>query len=187
MISTRHYGNLARLNRGFTLVELLVTMAIAAILLAIAVPSINRLLDTIAIRSACSSFADSLSLARAEGIRRSAGTSNLVFVAKKCTGTSFSDGWAIFQGGIGTSDRCYGTSDTLLQNIAAPSRGATITFGPDPSSANVQYVGFNGQGLTRSTTGAFVAGTYTCGISGSAAPIVTVVINALGRVRQSSQ
>ena len=183
-----HFGKSVRhAVRGFTVIELLVTLAIAGILMAIAVPSINRMLDTIAIRSTCSDLADSFSLARSEGIRRSAGTANLVYVAKKCTGTSLSDGWAIFQGGTGTADRCYDTSDTLLRSVDAPSRGTIITFGKDSTSANVQYVGFNGQGLTRSTTGAFVAGTYTCKITGSTAPNVTVVINALGRVRQSSQ
>ena len=187
MTLMRFSQNHRRIKQGFTLIELLVTLAIAGILVAIAVPSINRLLDTIAIRSTCSTLADSFSLARAEGIRRSAGTANLVYVAKKCTGTSLSDGWAIFQGGTGTADRCYGTTDTLLQSVDTPSRGTVITFGKDSTSANVQYVGFNGQGLTRSTTGAFVAGSYTCKITGSTAPNVTVVINALGRVRQSSQ
>jgi prepilin-type N-terminal cleavage/methylation domain-containing protein len=173
-------------QHGFTLLELMIVTVIAAILISLAVPALTRFLDTQAIRLACGTLSDGLTYARTEGIRRSAGLSNLVYLGPKCS-SSYDAGWAVFQDDpTKASDKCYGAGDTLLQNFDAPSRGTTITFTASTSS-ETGYVGFNGQGLTRSDTGGFVAGTFTCAIVGSQAPSALVVLNALGRVRERSE
>ena len=62
------------LNRGgFTLVELLVGMAIVAILLALGVPSIAEYLQSAKMNSAAQSYLTGLQLARSEAIRRNLG------------------------------------------------------------------------------------------------------------------
>ena len=58
-------------ERGFTMVEVLVVMTISAILLAMAIPSFERLMRTNRVSSATNSMLAALDLARSEAIRRS--------------------------------------------------------------------------------------------------------------------
>lgn len=61
---------IARLHRGVTLIELTITIAIAAILIALAVPSFKVMLVNAQIRTAAQALNDGLQLARVEAIRR---------------------------------------------------------------------------------------------------------------------
>lgn len=172
------------LSSGFTLVEMLVCLSIVGILVAIAIPGMNQYLDSQAIRSSCSELADSLALARAEAIRRSAPNNQLVIVGPVCS-VGISSGWAIFVDS--NSDQCYGSGDQLIQRSNPPSRGVVITPGLTQGTAVTSnaWVGFNGQGMTREPAGNYIAGTYRCSIVGSAASNAVLTINSLGRVRQS--
>ena len=62
--------SLSRVKRGFTLVELLVTLAIAAIILAIGMPSFTSLMSSNAVSTASDRLADTLSYARSEAVSR---------------------------------------------------------------------------------------------------------------------
>jgi type IV fimbrial biogenesis protein FimT len=61
-----------RVSAGFTLVELLVTMSVLAVLLALAAPSFRDLLAAQRIRSAVQSLVSDLLLARSEAVKRGA-------------------------------------------------------------------------------------------------------------------
>ena len=166
-----------------TLIELVVTISVAAILLSIAVPSLVQFLNQNAVRTTCSELADSLSMAKAEGIKRSAGGTNLVFVAPGC-GSTWSDGWFVFLDDQAAANQCFaGAADTVVQRSNPRSRDVQVTLNVAPGSAATSYVGFNGQGLPRDTVGAFVAGTWKCTKSGVTDS--TVTISSLGRVRSS--
>lgn len=174
----------AQPHLGFTLVEMVVCIAIIGVLAAIAIPGMRQYLDSQAIRSACSELADSLALGRAEAIRRSAPNSQLVIVGPVCSG-AISNGWTIFVDSNG--DQCYGNGDQLIQRSTPPSRGVVITpaLTRGTTSTSNAWIGFNGQGMAREPAGNFIAGTYTCSIGGSAATNAVLTINSLGRIRQS--
>jgi type IV fimbrial biogenesis protein FimT len=168
---------------GVTLIELIITISIAAILLSIAVPSMVQFLNQNAVRTTCSELADSLTMAKAEGIKRSAGGTNLIFVAPGC-GSTWSDGWFVFLDDQAAPDQCFSAAtETALQRSNPRVRDVLVTLNAESGASATAYVGFNGQGLPRDKFGAFAAGTWTCAKPGVSD--ATVTISSLGRVRSS--
>ena len=83
--------------RGFTLVELLVTLAVAAILLGVAAPSFRDVVQRNRQESALYALTGSLQLARSEAIKRSTRVSVCARGAGDgVCGTSWSRGWQVF-------------------------------------------------------------------------------------------
>ena len=86
--------------RGFTLVELMITLTVAAILLAIAIPSVSFMVRSVRSTSATNDFVGALNRARNEALVQ---PGNVVFCASNnnsasspnCAGT-WNDGWIIF-------------------------------------------------------------------------------------------
>ncbi len=60
---------------GFTLIELLVVVGIAAIMMAIAVPSFNQMVGQQRVKAAANDFKSSVALARSEARKRGVNTS----------------------------------------------------------------------------------------------------------------
>ena len=103
-------------SSGFTVLELLVTLSIAAILLAAGVPSLQQFTWRQHMKAAVGSLHNDLLLARSEAVFR-----NLETVAcpgdpaSGCAGTSdWSRGWIVF--GDGNGDRQRQLSETLLRH-----------------------------------------------------------------------
>lgn len=84
-----------RSARGFTLIELLVTIALGAIIMTLAVPSFSSYIRTQRVRAASEGLYSSLTLARAEAIKRNAE----VTLAPKVEG-DWSQGWEITTAGV---------------------------------------------------------------------------------------
>lgn len=57
-------------NRGFTLMEMLVTLAVVAIVASLAVPSFQNMIATQRVRSAANDLVASLNFARSEAVKR---------------------------------------------------------------------------------------------------------------------
>ncbi len=85
----RAAGKQRRISAGFSLVELMVTIAIAGILLAIAVPSFNSLIASQQAKAVASELYVSLSRARSEAVLRNA---NITLSAKS---GGWQNGWQI--------------------------------------------------------------------------------------------
>lgn len=80
--------------RGFTLVELMVTLVVIAILLTVGVPNMSNFLKNNRLTSATNGFVSSLNLARSEAIKRGRNATLCVSTDQAtCTGANWALGW----------------------------------------------------------------------------------------------
>jgi type IV fimbrial biogenesis protein FimT len=71
----RPFARSSPFDQGFTLIELMVTIALAAILLSVAVPSFSQLVAKMRVEGLANNLATDLQLARSEALQRRANVS----------------------------------------------------------------------------------------------------------------
>jgi type IV fimbrial biogenesis protein FimT len=178
-ISGRNAGLLIY-QAGYTLVELLVVMALGTILLSVAVPSMTEMLNTQRSNAAGSAFLSSLNLARVEAIKRNA----RVVVCKSAAGLScdLTGGWN--QGRIMFHDvnnnAALDADEQLIERHGAMPEGLSLTGNTQVAN----YVSYSASGSAKLITGAFQAGTFTlCAAPASIANVQQIVLSSTGRAR----
>jgi len=112
--------------QGLTLIELMITIVIAAILMSIAIPSFNHLIQRNRISAYANELVTTVNLARSEAIKR--GTS---IVITSAGGNDWSQGWNL---------NIVSSGDLLR---TAPSLDGDSTF-----TGGVSSVTFNSRGFT---------------------------------------
>jgi len=123
--------------RGFTLVELMVTIAIAAILTMIAVPSFQRLILSNRLTTSANALVDAVNAARLEAIKLNATTQ---FCGSSTTNTGDTLGAACTQSG---AVYALPQSATTAGQVRAPPPGVT----PPVQSGTINAIRFSGQGF----------------------------------------
>lgn len=111
-------------KRGFTLIELMVTMAVLAILIFVAVPNLRMFMLNGRMASQTNEMITALSLARSEAIKRAA---NVTVCASSdnatCTGT-WTQGWVVRD-----------AAGTVIRVQQALAGGSTLSGGTDVASS----------------------------------------------------
>jgi prepilin-type N-terminal cleavage/methylation domain-containing protein len=147
---------------GFTLIELMLVVAMIAILTVIAAPSLRDVISNARMTSAANDLLTDLSIARAEAVKRGAPTAVCTSNnGTSCTATAWSQGWIIFSDSGpdkgGTSGAVDGglplpDTDTVLKIVPAID-GAnnvppnTIVSANHATNAGAMWVGFRPSGV----------------------------------------
>ena len=165
---------------GFTLVELLMVLAVIGILLSFAVPSFNALLGSSKLTAASNALLSSMHLARSEAIKRN----GRVMLCKSADGRScataggWEQGWIVFHDANDNGE--HDSGELLIQRIQ-PFADRVRATGNSPVA---RYVSFVANGGTKLTGGGFQAGTVT--VCDQSAPLIgarQIVLSAVGRPR----
>ncbi|MGZ8239919.1 MAG: GspH/FimT family pseudopilin [Methylobacter sp.] len=112
-------------NRGFTLIELMITISIAAILMAIAMPSFTSTIRSNRLTTYANEFVTALNLARSEAIKRGVSVSvreadnfsSTYSGVVAATGYHWENGWDVFTDV--NNDGQFNGADTLLKTFPA--------------------------------------------------------------------
>ena len=157
-------SNICKKIQGFTLIELMITLAIAAILASLAAPSFRDIIQNNRMTTQYNDLLASLSLARSEAIKRGENV-----IALSNNGTSWEDGWTIFIDA--DSDGTVDAGEELRVN-AKLSGNNTLRFARD----RVTYASSGlGSGL--------ITGTFT--LCDDRPVAKGLVVSTTGRIRQA--
>jgi type IV fimbrial biogenesis protein FimT len=170
-------------SRGFTLIELMVVVALVAIMLAIAVPSFASFISSYRATAAINDILQAVTQTRTEALKRGRRVT-LAPIAGDWT-----QGWTVFVEPTATANQVYSSGDELIyQHGPLPSSmtvaGANNTGTPFASN----YLIFDGTGYPRTATGQMIAANTgisivnTTGLS-SATQYRTLCVAVLGRPR----
>lgn len=165
---------------GFTLVELMVTVAVAAVILTAGVPGFAEFVKNNRLTTATNELLGALNLARSEaikrGIRVTACTSS---DGTACAATgNWAQGWIVFTDP--NNDAGYdSSSDTLLRVQQAIEGNISMTGNSSVSS----YISYTADGQSKLTSGAFQAGTIKVCDDRSGKVGRNIILIQTGRVR----
>jgi type IV fimbrial biogenesis protein FimT len=135
---------------GFTFIELMITIAVLAVIAALAAPNFRDTLERNRVQASIQDVSAALRYARSEAIKRNGRVTICASSDQAtCTG-SWNQGWIIFQDVDAAGDFDAGT-DTLLRVNQAITLGHTLTF----TGAVTTHVTFNSRGFTTGQSGTF--------------------------------
>lgn len=171
-------------RRGFTLIELVMSIAIVAILLTVGIPSFRAFIINNRIVTQTNDFVTALAHARAEAVRRNTRVticrSNIsTSSSPACVPSSaWADGWIVFTDPVvfGTVD----TGETILRVHEALPTNMTLAVSGFENSGD--YLQFLPSGLVSGVSGgsSATAGTFTVCFSGYRGRVIN--FNSIGRI-----
>jgi len=145
-------GSVQRM-RGFSLVELMITLGIAIILAAVAIPQYTNTIQTQNVTAEISQLSNDMQYARAEALKEGQMVSMCVSTNKtSCAGTTWNQGWIIYANPTSAATFTAGSSILLKVGNAFTTTDSVQTL-PAPATT---VVNFNRDGFAvnvSSTTG----------------------------------
>ncbi len=162
---------------GFTLIELMITLAIMSIVIGIAVPSFTDMIQKNQISALSNKFMSELMWTRSEAIKRN----QEVVMCRSIDGATcaaagdWSVGWLVFVNTDG--DTTFDAGEVMIRSMQTIPSGFSLT-GNGSYSSRVKY---------RSDGSVSTAGTFTlCDWDAADSDSKQIIISATGRPRRSS-
>ncbi len=138
-------------NNGFSLIELLVVVAMLGVLLALAAPGFQDTIESANTNSQAKNIMSMLNLARSEAVKRGR---NVAICASldglDCSAGDWSEGWMVFVDNNDDADGDTGSvdvGDTIIRVYDTLGAGSTLTFTLDLLQYDAQ--GFSTAGATQ--------------------------------------
>lgn len=164
-------------NSGFTLLELIITVAVISLVMAFAIPSMTTFNQNDRLTTNINALVGHLAYARSEAVKTSQQVSLCSSSdAATCTGTGWEQGWMIYADANGNGAFNAGT-ETILRAQQALDGGNTLTA----TGAIGSQVTYDYRGFATTTTGSFLLCDARPGPWGK-----TVTITNTGRVRSEA-
>lgn len=163
---------------GFALLELLVVLAVVAVLTSMSAPAMTGLRQQHRLQAQAEGLLGSLQLARSEALRQQQRVTVCARTAdERCASPGdWSQGWVVFADGNANAQR--DTHEVVLQKRDALPKG----FQLEGNTLVSRYVSYGPEGRSQTVSGAFQAGTLTL-CSSASTQAWLLVINALGKPR----
>ncbi|WP_420839532.1 GspH/FimT family pseudopilin [Dechloromonas hankyongensis] len=174
------------LPKGFTIIELVITIAVLGIVITLAAPSFQRTIAANRAQAVSMDLASALMQARAEAVKRATKVtlcksvdvaSNANPTCTSASGTSWANGWVSFTD-AGTAGSIDG-SDARLK-MAQPNIGSGTLTSSDSNFGN--FISFDSRGAVISSGGASTT-TFSICITPS---LRTIQISPMGRIHTDS-
>lgn len=172
-----------RVSQGFTLVEMVITLAIAAIVLSMGVPGFQQLIRANRTVTEVNRLVTALSLARSEAVKRSATVAICRATGSTCsTAVPWENGWVVFTDNViqnGTIDiDGVAPDEQVLQVYEGMPQGYTLS--PGPTFTN--WIAFQPTGQMLGSGVPLVADSFrACDDTQVAAECRLIRVNLLGR------
>ncbi|HEY8034537.1 MAG TPA: GspH/FimT family pseudopilin [Methylobacter sp.] len=170
-------------NSGFTLLELMVTIAIAGILVGAAIPSFTSIIASNRLTTYANDLVTALNLARSEAVKRGI---QVTVRRKGATSTQWESGWDVFVDSDSSNDfnddgdatLCEAGEDCLLRTYDALPSGYTLRTGGSHYDDYAAYLP-SGLGVTGGDTFRLCNGTDT-------STSRSITMSTVGRARVST-
>ena len=139
--------------RGFTLIELMVTLSVGVLLMMVAIPSLTTYKRNAELTSVANTLLAAINAARGEAMKRGRNA----FVVPTNNGTDWNQGWVVFVDM--NNSQTYTSTDTLV--LSQPALPSTLTAVANGSGgASPPYVMFDASGYSKLKSGGFGALTF---------------------------
>ena len=172
------------------MLELIVTLALAAIVLGVGIPSFQNLIQNQRLTAVINQLVGALALARSEAIKRGARVTLCKSEDGRCCTTNggYHQGWIVFVDadgdGIRRPESCFNSpvaeSAEPIIRVHQPLAAELTLIGNQNIS---EFVSFVPAGVSQLSSGAFQAGTLTLCARGHAATARRLVLSRGGRMR----
>ena len=142
-----------RTARGFTIIELMITLVVAGILLAIAAPSFTNIIQNSQLTTDINQLSADLNLARSEAIKRGSPVtlckSDDFDSSPSCvSGANWHDGWIVFDDL--DADANIDAGETIIRVFNSVTAGNTLVF-----ATGVDDILYNPSGFATNDNGTF--------------------------------